>query len=351
MRVIVTGGTGFLGRHIVWRLAANGDSVLFTGRNKEAAREVINSARRPVEFHPIDFGTIGSATAFLDCVRGCDAIVNAAALSSPWGPAKEFYRCNVSSTKEVVDAANAHGIGRLVHISSPTIYCERRDRENIRENDSIPRPMNAYSLTKWKAELLLRKASTVETAILRPRAIYGPWDTVLLPRLLRAAKQREIPLIRGGAALLDITYVDNVVDAVMLALSRPLTARVREFNVSNGEPISFRHLIDSISDHFEISIPTASAKFPVVDGAARLLEWAARMTFGPEPALTRYGAAVISFSQTLSLDRIHEELGFTPRIGNDEGLKRHSAWYRATVKSAERKGRQAAEPMRRAAGR
>lgn len=326
MNILVTGGTGFLGRHVVWRLAALGHAVTFTGRRDEEAKDIIERSANKVQYAPLAHGESGSAQAMVSLAKGMDAIVHCAALSSPWGSAKAFHQANVLSTREVIAACDANDIKRLVHLSTPSLYFDFNDRLDVRESDPLPALVNNYARSKAAAEQLLAKASIPEMVILRPRAIFGPWDNTLMPRLLRVMERAALPIIRGGNAQLDITYVDNLVDVIVLALLKPLPRQLNVYNVSNGDPHSLNQLLEKLSSTFNIPLRTRKIPWWLISCGASALEAWAHLSQGKEPPMTRYSAGVLAFSQTLNLDAVKDELGYQPKISIDEGLSRHAAW-------------------------
>jgi nucleoside-diphosphate-sugar epimerase len=328
MRILVTGGTGFLGRHIVWRLNALGHDVVFTGRNRQHAWDVLKRgewAKGDLAFIALDHGTASGARALQAAAEGAEAIVHCAALSSPWGTRQDFERANIASTREVIDACNARGITRLVHISTPSLYFDFRDRKLIRENQPLPPPVNEYARTKGIAEQMVVR-SEIETVIaLRPRAIFGPWDNTLMPRLLRVARRMRLPLMRDGLALVDFTYVDNAVDAVLLALSANLKRGA--FNISNGQPMTVIELFKALALAFGFEPRFQRVPYPLLYAFAALLESGAAFAPGWEPPITRYSVGVLAFSQTLDLTQACERLGYRPQVSIAEGMQRTAAWF------------------------
>lgn len=328
MKLVITGGTGFLGRHLVWRAAAEGAEVVFTGRDARAAEEVIRLAPAAVEWQPLEHGTPGAPAALRVAARGADALVHCAALSSPWGRHEDFLRANVASTEEVLAACRANGVRRLVHISTPSLYFGFQDRLNIPEDAPLPPPANHYVSTKWAAENRVRAAPPPEVAILRPRALFGPWDQTLVPRLLRVMEKGAMPLMGGGRIRIDLTYIDNAVDAVWLALTQPLPRPLVTYNVSNGEPRELLDVLGVMAKEFGLPLRTRRLPWPLVELLARGLELAARLSGGKEPPLTRYSAGVLAFSQTLDISALTRDLGYRPAVGIDEGIRRHAEWWR-----------------------
>lgn len=328
MKIIVTGGTGFLGRHLVWRLAAEGCEVIFTGRQHAAADEVISRSRAAVRWLPLSHGDEGASAALSEAAEGAHAIVHCAALSSPWGKYDEFVRANITSTEEVIRACHAASVPRLVHISTPSLYFDFRDRLAIRENEPLPHPVNHYARTKRDAEQRVIQSSIPESVILRPRALFGPWDNTLMPRLLRVIQRGPIPLMRDGKAVLDLTYIDNAIEAIWLALTKPLPAPVSIYNVTNEEPQALDALLTQLAEAFALNLRTRPVPWPVMNSVAYLLETAARLTNSSEPLLTRYGAGVLAFSQTLDTSAIRQELGYLPTVTLAEGIQRHADWWK-----------------------
>ena len=329
MRMLVTGGTGFLGRHVVWRLNSSGHDVVFTGRNVQHAETVIAGATRAdceTRFVMLEHGSVQSHATMHEAAAGADAAVHCAALSSPWGRPEAFEKANIDSTQEIVDACRAQRVPRLVHISTPSLYFNFRDRIGIREDEPLPSPVNDYARTKGIAEQRVMQSPLDSVIALRPRAIIGPYDATLLPRLLRVARVSRLPLMRGGNALIDLTYVDNVVDAVELALSADLQRAV--VNISNGEPMPVRTLFAMLADAFGIELRVRRIPYPVVDAAATLLEWAASVRRDWEPPITRYSVGLLAWSQTLDLTRARDLLGYTPQVPLAEGIRQTAAWAR-----------------------
>lgn len=329
MKILITGGTGFLGRHLVWRAAAEGAQVVFTGRNPAAAQEVMRLAPRPVTWQALEHGSPDAAASLRTLAQGTDAIIHCAALSAPWGTVDAFQRANVASTREVLDAGHAAGTRRLIHVSTPSLYFGFADRLDIREDEPLPPPANEYVRSKTLAETLVRQHPLPESVIVRPRALFGPWDQTLVPRLLRVMQRGSLPLMRGGDIRIDLTYIDNAVEAIWLALTCPLPRALATYNISNGEPRCLREVLEIMAREFRLPLRTRRVPWPLVSALARLLEWHATLGAGGEPLLTRYSAGVMAFSQTLNIDALRHELGYRPPVSIDEGIRRHAAWWHA----------------------
>ncbi|MFC5702352.1 NAD-dependent epimerase/dehydratase family protein [Cohnella faecalis] len=322
---LVTGATGFLGQHVCLRLNRMGWNVTGMGRSESVGASLEKQGVRFVQADLRDEESVVRACA------GQEVVFHCGALSSPWGPYREFEAVNVGGTKHVAAGCRKHEVRRFIHISTPTIYFDNRDRLDIREDDRLPaKPINAYAATKLLAERVAFQAFAdgQPGLILRPRAIFGPLDRALFPRLMRANDSRGIPLIKGGNVRLDLTYVDNVVDAMLLGWEAPHEALGQAYNITNGEPAILRNVLEKLFAMMGVRLRTRTIPYPVAYGAAALLEWSHRMlpVLG-EPALTRYTIGVMSRSQTLDITLARERLGYAPRVGLHEGLRAFAEWW------------------------
>ncbi len=310
-RVVVSGATGFLGGHLCAYLVSQGYDVLGLGR------DATKGAALGSAFERVDLGDSDR----LQTWPAADIFVHAAALSSAWGPRAAFERANVTGTRHALAMARDLGVRRFVFISSPSVYFRFRDQLNVPETMPLPPPVNAYAATKVAAEDLVR-ASGLDAVILRPRGLYGPGDTALLPRLIRAAA-RPVPLPRGGEAVTDLTYVEDVVRAVVGAITAPAACNGRTYNVSGGEALTMRDIVTGAASAAGLQARLRPCPAFVVLSAARLAEATARLLPGrPEPLITAYGAGVLAYSQTLDISRAREDLGFVPQVSFAEGLRR-----------------------------
>ena len=309
MRVAVTGATGFLGGHLVDRLLAEGREVIAVvrDRGKAAALEARGVAV-----------VLGDLTGPLQTTLEADAFVHAAALSSNWGRRQDFFAANVTGTGRALVLARSMGVRRFVHISSPSIYFRLADQFDVPEDMPLPRPINAYAETKAVAEQLALRATDLAPIILRPRGIYGPGDTALLPRLVRAARRGPLPLLRDGQAVTGLTHVDDVVAAIIAAIEAAPAGQ--PVNIS-GEALPVREIVEAACARHGIEALWRPLPIGVALAGARMMEMACAALPGrPEPIATVYSLGLFAYSQTLDVARAADLLGWRPRIGFAEGL-------------------------------
>ncbi len=327
MKVLVTGATGFLGKQTASRLLAKGHQVTALGRNPLIGLELESMG---AHFAAVE---LNDKHAMIQHCQGKELVIHCGALSSPWGKFKSFYDANVLGTRHIVEGCMKYDVSRLIHVSTPSIYFEYRDRTMINEQSPLPKQaVNAYAHTKKMAEALVDEAyhSGLPVITLRPRALFGPGDNAIFPRLIRANQQRFVPLINKGQAVIDITYIDNVVDAVMLGIGAPKHALGNKYNITNGEPKPLKELLDAVFAALDMPVRYRKISYPSADRFATLMEWGSRLfTQGRiEPLLTRYTVGTLGFTQTLDISAAKQNLQYTPRISLDEGITMFAAWWR-----------------------
>jgi 2-alkyl-3-oxoalkanoate reductase len=313
MQVLVTGATGFLGVHTCRELLARGHQVRAFGRDFSSF---------PVANVEQVQGDLRSTDSVRFACANMDAVIHAGALSSPWGKLEDFMTVNVTGTRHVLEACAQAGVRRLVHISSPAVIFTGRD--HVLEHDDAPYPKtfsSHYARSKKLAEeLVLESKSKHELIVLRPKAIYGPGDTALLPRIVAAARAQQLPQIGDGKNLVDLTYVSDVVQAIALSLECSLPASpFPVYTITSGEHLKLWQVIRVMLKALGISTTLRSVPVGTMLTLAAWLEQFATIT-GREPRLTRYAVELLSRTQTYDISRAKSELGFTPRTQFDQGL-------------------------------
>jgi 2-alkyl-3-oxoalkanoate reductase len=261
-------------------------------------------------------------------------VFHAAALSAPWGKREEFFAANVTGTRNVIQACLKHQVSKLVYVSSPSVIFDNNDQINV--DESVPyakRFLSLYSLTKKLAEDLVNDArKELAVVIVRPKAIFGPGDNALLSRLIAAARGHRLRQIGNGKNLVDLTYVDNVVHALLLA-SETQWANGKTYHITNGEHVPLWPLLRRVLTNAGCAADLAVAPFSVAYGLATLMEWNARRT-GVEPLLTRYTVGILGRTQTYNINAARQDLGYEPLVSIDEGIERTLAHIREQMNVA-----------------
>ncbi len=316
MRILVTGGTGFVGQHLVRALLERGEQVWMLGRDFSRSSANLAAGASPVQADLRDRSAIIAACA------GMDAVYHVGALSAPWGASADFQAINVGGTENVIAGCEQQA-GRLVVVSSPSVLFNGRDQALL--TDAAPYPtrfISTYSATKKLAEDRVNAAIRrgLPAVILRPKAIFGPGDTTLLPRLIDAARQGRLPQIGSGRNLVDLTYVENVVAALLLALEAP-AALGNTYTITNNEHAPLWDVIRTVLQRLGIPSKLRVVPLRLALLAAGLLELRAQLT-RREPLLTRYSVAILARTQTYDISAARRDLGYTPPIALAEGIER-----------------------------
>lgn len=325
-RVLVTGGTGFLGGSLARALNKLGYEVTATGRNEAKGEEL---RREGIAFVACDLADTEKMVQLCDRQ---DYVFHCGALSSTWGQYSYFYDSNVIGTRNILEGCRRYEVGRLIYVSTPSLYFDYTDRLDISESAPLPhKAANAYAETKRIAEQEVDRAFAAGLPVItiRPRAIFGPGDQAILPRLLRANRQGRVPLINGGQALIDMSYIDNVVEALLQCMSSPEHTLGKKYNITNGEPLPLIHLLERLFTSLEEPLRGKKISYRTAYAAASLLEWKARLTRSEkEPLLTRYTVGLLGNSITLDLTAAREGLNYIPQVTIDEGITAYAAWIK-----------------------
>jgi len=307
-RVLVTGATGFLGGAIARELARQGVAVRGIGRNLRVGADLESCG---VSFQSCDLAR--ERGRLRELVKECDAVVHAAALSAPWGPRAKFVAANVDVTRHVLEACASAKVGRLVHISSPSVLFALQHQHKLTESTPwSSRAGNHYIATKREAEL---RAIAAGAVVLRPRALFGPGDTTLLPRIIRVARRGVFPLVGAEDPLMDLTWIGDAVEAVGLALAAPDCCRGRTYHISSDDPLPRSEVLGTLLSACGLNVRYRHVPIGQALAVAGALEWTSHvLTLGRwEPPLTRYSAGVLAFTQTLDVTAAREELGYAPQ--------------------------------------
>jgi nucleoside-diphosphate-sugar epimerase len=321
VRVLLTGANGFVGRRIAVAARASGWEVIGVGRSARSAEPELlagylrHDLRAPLDWH-----------------AEVDAVVHCAALATAWASPKDVIEANVTGTRHVLAWARQHGCPRLVFVSSTSVLYRDEHQFDLTEDSPVPTDENqitVYSRTKAVGERLVATYPG-PWAVVRPRAVFGPGDTVLLPRILRAARWGVLPRFeRDGdpPVTTDLTYVDNVAHDIVQAVRRQVGGIL---HATNGEPVELYPFLDDVLARMGVRARWRRVSPPVAMGLARAAEWVSMLALDyREPPLTRFGVSVLAYSKTFDVARTRAALGPCP-VPLDTGVERLVAAWRPT---------------------
>ncbi|MGC0417313.1 NAD-dependent epimerase/dehydratase family protein [Embleya sp. AB8] len=321
-KVLVTGGSGFLGLEICRQLVARGTQTVSISR-----RPSDELAELGVRQYQGDLADTTDLTALARAADGCDAVVHTAALAGVSGPSRPYRRVNVTGTLNVIAACRVQGVPTLVHTSTASVVFRPGGLENVDERLPYPRRhLAAYPMTKAKAEQIVLAANgpSLTTVSLRPHLIWGPGDPHFTPALVRTVRRGRLFLPGDGSVLVDGTHVRTAAHAHLLALDRlhaghPLGGRA--YFVAQGEPLPVRSLALLLLAAAGVPARHRAVPRPLVHAVAAGWEAGARLsrragTHGP----SRFLAAELTHPHWFDLTAARTDLGFVPPVGMADGL-------------------------------
>lgn len=320
MRVLVTGASGMLGRATATRLLERGDEVTVLQRRPAGlgCREVL--------------GDVADPAVVTRAVRGQDAVLHLAAKVDVTGRWAEYVHANIEGTRVVVAACRAAAVGRLVHVSSPSVAHTGRALTGVGAHPADPEHARGrYSRSKAVAELDALAADSASLAVLavRPHLVWGPGDTQLVQRIVDRARAGTLPVIGSGAALIDTTYVDNAATAMVAAADACGRLHGEALVVSNGEPRPVAEILARLCRAAGAGGPRGRVPFAAayLVGAAVEGVWAATRRRSVPP-LTRFLAEQLATAHWFDQRRTQTALVWRPEVRLDEGFARLADWFR-----------------------
>jgi len=312
---LVTGGTGFVGSALIERLVRDGHQVRALARDE--------SARTRWQGQPVEvrIASLGDPNAIASVAEGVDTVFHCAAENSPRAASSALAWINVAGSENLRNAARHAGVRRVVHVSCADVTLVNRDRMSWKESQQLAQaPIDAVCRTRLLAEELALQASDAELEVcaLRPAWVWGPGDRTHLPALCREAARGRVQLCGAGNNLLPTVYIDNLIDALLLAARSP-AAPGRAYHVLDGEALTAREFLDQLCKAAGLAAP-AGGIYELAYAAAWLRE-----RFGL-PGLARQDVARRGRSALFDGVAAVRDLGYQPKVGIEQGMQQLAAW-------------------------
>lgn len=323
MRVLVTGGTGFTGSHVVRRYLERGDEVVVLDSQKGLFHdELVRLGAR------IELGSVADRAAVARAVSGAELVHHVAAAFRVIHASRRLYReVNVEGTRIVAEESARAGVRRVVYCSTEGVHGHVK---NPPADEGAPiAPEDYYQQTKWEGEVAFREVAAREGlagAILRPTAIYGPGDPARFLLLFRMVRRGRFFVIGDGEATYHPLYIDNLIDAFELAGSRD-EAVGETFLVGDAEYVRWNDFVPMIAKVLGVEVRIHRLPFWPVWIASAACEAVCR-PLGISPPLFRRRAEMFSHVRAFDVSKASRLLGYDPKIGLEEGLRRTATWYR-----------------------
>jgi nucleoside-diphosphate-sugar epimerase len=329
LRVLVTGAAGFTGGHLARTLAARGDHVraLVRGPAPELGSSAPGDRDGVGTIEPVH-GDLRDAASIARAVEGVEVVYHIAAIYRQASLRDEDYRAvNATAVRTVIEAARSAGARRVVHCSTVGVH---GDVEHPPANEDAPlRPGDIYQETKLEGERIARDAARetgVEVVIARPTGIYGPGDRRLL-KLFRGVARRRFVILGHGRIYYHLTYIDDLIEGFRLCGSVPAAAG-RTYILAGGEVTTLNELTARIAAVAQVPPPRVHLPVWPFWAAGAVCE-AVCAPVGIEPPIYRRRVDFFTKSRAFDISRARAELGYAPRVGLQEGIRRTLDWYRA----------------------
>jgi len=324
VKILVTGGSGFLGRHLIKALQDAGYTNLRT-LNRGACEDLREQGVEIIQGNISDYSYIEKA------VQGCDVIFHVAAKAGVWGSYKSYYKANVTGTENVVQACWKHGVTKLIYTSSPSVVFNGNSLCNVTEQigyGSLSK-MCPYAKTKALAEQYVLQANGqkgLKTVALRPHLIFGPGDNHLIPTLLQAAKKGFLAQVGNGQNWVDLSYVKDVAQAhilAMKALESSENVAGKAYFISQGDPVQLWPWIQNLLQRLEL--PKIRIKLPLIlafclgticESIYKLL------CIRKQPPMTRFVAKELAQSHYFDISAAKMDLHYLPKYSNEEAFEK-----------------------------
>lgn len=330
MKAIVTGGTGFIGSKLVKALVDKGFEV------RCLVRKTSNVSLLQELGVELLYGDLGDEDALRKLPSGGDVVFHLAALVTDWGEKENFFKYNVDATRILLESSKANGIKRFIHMSSSTVVWKSEfwhPHNLVDIDESFPyadTKVDHYNATKIEAEKLVLKYfkdEGLETTVVRPSNVWGAGDTVILPRVVMAAKKGILYPMGSGDRFVTPCHVDNLVSALLILVDNE-NAPGNIYFINDGAKIPY---MDFLSKQLKASgvewQPGFSIPYKFAFSVAALLETIFKLKKSKKPpVLTKMAVAALSGSRSYSIQKARDEIGYEPSVDMEDGMAELKQW-------------------------
>lgn len=330
MKIVITGATGFIGSHLCQALVKEGHQVLALVSTKEKKGKVESWGTE---------GVIGDlkSTAFLGkIISGTNVVYHLAAVRDRWGATKDqYHEVNVLGTKNLLEAAKKDRVKHFIFCSSVTVLGYPKDIPT--SESASPDPKTLYGQSKYKAEELVKdyQKKGLQTTVIRPSVVYGPGDTSgMMLKLCRLVKEKKFKIVGNGQNRLQLIYIDDLILGLLLVKeSRKAIGEI--YILTYKDPISVNELVKVVADTLWVNISLQHIPLRFAKMTGILMEnfyGFGRATkiphFNKEPLVTKSKVDLMTKNQVYDISKAKKELGFNPKVGYKEGIKKTIKWYK-----------------------
>jgi nucleoside-diphosphate-sugar epimerase len=324
MEILVTGGNGFVGRHLLPALQERGDSVRVLALPAEDTSWL---EERSIAVYR---GDVRQPETLVAPMRGVEGVVHLAAMMGVWRPTQDYYAVNVTGTEHVCRAALKARVRRVVHISSAMVY-RLWVGYPVTEDAPLTPLQEPYAATKAEGDKLVQRLIAEEglpAVIIRPGTVFGPGDRLNFGRLADRVRAGKGIIVGAGRNAVPFVFVTDLVQGLILALDHS-RAVGHTYNIGNDQPLTQEELLGAIAEEIGAKPPRIRVPYHLLYSIGYALERASTLgNYRYQPLVTRHGVTLYGANNRLSIDKAWRELGYVPRVPIREGVRLTAAWYR-----------------------
>ena len=325
--ILVTGGGGFIGQAIVRKLISKGLQVNVVGRNTYPQLAALGVRCHRGDIRDLDF--------LKSIFEGIDTVFHVAAKAGIWGTKEEYFSINTQGTHNVIAACQYASVPALIYTSTPSVVFARAPLTGADERlPYATNPLCHYAASKIEAEkqVLAASGNGLRTTAIRPHLVWGPGDQHLIPRLLERGRQGKLKIVGKGDNMVDISYIDNVVHAHILAaenLHASGSAGGNAFFIGQEQPVALWEWINSLFTRVGITQVSTKVPFSLAYLAGGVLEGVYGLAgCKTEPKMTRFLAHQLAHSHWFSHNNAKNILGYREQVSTAEGMVQLVSWVR-----------------------
>jgi nucleoside-diphosphate-sugar epimerase len=328
--ILVTGGNGFVGRHVVSALQDRGDGVRVLAVPGEDASWL--RQRGVAVYH----GDIRVPESLTQPVHGADAVLHLAAMMDVWRPIEDYWAVNVTGTENIGQAALAAGVRRFVHMSSSSVYGVALGRPADESFPLAPFP-DPYPITKAAGDRVVQRMIAehhLPAVIIRPDQVFGPGDRLHFVRMADRLRSGRGIVVGSGDNAMPFVYITDVVRGLLLALEHD-HAIGHAYNITNDHPLTQQQLLNAIASGIGVSPPRFHIPYRALYATGYLAERLAMVTPSrSRPPITRLGVAFFGTDNRYAIHKARHELGYSPQVDLRDGVRITATWYRQHDRSS-----------------
>lgn len=323
VETLITGATGFVGRHLVAALRARGDTVRVLALPSE------DTAHLEQEQVVVYRGDVRQPETLIRPMLGVDTVFHLAGVHGLWRPREEYYSVNVAGTKNVCRAVLKAGVRRLIHVSTWAVYGMGRG-EPLHEDLPLNPFPDIYTETKAEADKFVQRCVAQDhlpAVIIRPAIMFGPGDWVNFGRMADRLNAGRAVIIGSGRNLLTFAYVTDIVGGMLLAAEQERAAG-QIYNLSTDQPLTQKEFWHAIAEEIGARAPLLHVPYHVLYALAYLAERAVKSD-NPhrQPLVTRLGVKLFGSNNRIAIDKARRHLGYAPRVPLRDGARLAASWY------------------------